>query len=97
MSTVTKLETALAAEDLDKKEDPTGWLADYLITSAEQLIILFGLYVLSIGPMYWIWIEAKYVDGSYIVAAFYEPLWRLCGLIPFLGDWVNWYVSFWIF
>lgn len=97
MPTVTDSEKKIAVENSGKQEDSTGWLSDYLIASTEQMIILFGLYVFSIGPMYWIWLGAKYVDGSYYIAALYEPLWILCGIVPFFGDWVNWYVRLWIF
>ena len=97
MSTVTDPEKKPAAEASPKEEEATGGLSDYFIASAEQMVILIGLYLFSIGPMYWIWLEAKYVDGNYYVAALYEPLWRLCGVFPFLGDWVNWYVRLWIF
>ncbi len=61
-----------------------------------QLVITWVVYVLSIGPLYWQWFQGKYVSGPTIVAAFYEPLWLLCGWIPPLGRFVNWYVRFWI-
>lgn len=69
----------------------------YFIASTEQMIIMFGLYVFSIGPMYWTWLRAKHVDGSQYIAAFYEPLWFLGGLFPRFGEWLNWYVRLWIF
>ncbi len=83
--------------DVETKFEEEGSLLEYLIASAEQMVILFGLYVLSIGPMYWTWIAAKHVDGSYYIAAFYEPLWFLAGLVPPLGEWLNWYVCLWIY
>jgi hypothetical protein len=52
--------------------------------------------MLSIGPVYWRWYSGKYVDGPTILSAFYEPLWRLCGIIPPLRWFMNWYVSLWI-
>lgn len=63
---------------------------------ALQVGITWTVYVLSIGPLYWRWYEGKYVNGPTIIAALYEPLWRLCGLFPPLGWFVNWYVTFWI-
>lgn len=66
-----------------------------IIPTLERLGILFGIYVFSIGPMYWTWYEAKYLHGSYVVAVLYEPLWRLAGIIPPLGHWLNWYVKWW--
>ncbi len=68
----------------------------HLIALIEQLIITFGVYVLSIGPMYWPWYNAKYVEGPLIIAAFYEPLWLLAGWVPAIGDALNWYCSFWV-
>ena len=62
----------------------------------EQLIISFGLYVFSIGPMYWFWFGAKYVNGPFLIAALYEPLWQLAGICPPFGAWLNWYVRLWI-
>lgn len=73
-----------------------GW-GNYLLASAEQMVILVGIYIFSIGPMYWKWLEAKQVDGVHMVAVLYEPLWRLAGLIPAFGEWLNWYVRLWIF
>ena len=62
----------------------------------EQLIIALGLYAGSIGPMYWIWFDAKYGHGPWLVAAFYEPLWRLAE-IPWIGNAINTYVTWWIY
>jgi hypothetical protein len=61
-----------------------------------QILITWVIYVLSIGPLYWQWYAGKYVNGPSVIAAFYEPLWRLCGVFPPLGRFVNWYVSLWI-
>lgn len=73
-----------------------GWTG-YIIASTEQLIILIGLYVFSIGPMYWRWLGSKQVDGSYFIAVMYEPLWIVAGILPPFGEWLNWYVRLWIF
>lgn len=59
------------------------------------MLIMFGFYVLSIGPFYWRWYSAKFVNGSKYVAAFYEPLWALAHAIPWFGDWVDYYVQLW--
>lgn len=67
----------------------------FLLATIEQAIILFGIYVLSLGPMYWTWIRAKHVDGNSVIAAIYQPLWVLGGLIDPFGEWLNWYVRFW--
>lgn len=61
-----------------------------------QVLVSWVLYMLSIGPVYWQWYAGKYVNGPTILSAFYEPLWRLCGIIPPLRWFMNWYVSLWI-
>jgi len=62
----------------------------------ERMFILFSLYVLSIGPLYWQWVDAKYASGSTWLAAFYEPLYLLGELWPLFGKCVNWYLTFWV-
>ena len=34
-----------------------------------QLVLVWLIYTLSIGPMYWTWFGGAYVDGSYWVAS----------------------------
>ena len=68
---------------------------EYLAALACRMTLLFGLYVLSIGPMYWRWYSSKFITSSPYVAAFYEPLWILCHRFPLLGDWVDFYVTLW--
>ena len=62
----------------------------------ERAWILFSLYVLSIGPMYWTWYRQRHMQGGGFFAFFYEPLVRLADLIPPLGEWLNNYVRWWI-
>ena len=83
-------EAPASVDEKKKRSEPSP-----LEVFVEQLIICFGLYVSSIGPMYWVWFDAKYVTGPWIIAAFYEPLWRLAA-IPWIGNAINWYVSWWI-
>ncbi|HWL09715.1 MAG TPA: hypothetical protein VNQ76_14990 [Planctomicrobium sp.] len=62
----------------------------------ERMWILFCLYTLSIGPMYWHWLSGREVRGSTLIAVFYEPL-RILGVwFPLFGEWLNWYVRLWI-
>jgi hypothetical protein len=67
-----------------------------LLGTAARMSALLCLYVLSIGPMYWQWVSAKYVDGPPLLAAFYEPLWLVANRYEWLGDLLNWYVRWWI-
>ncbi len=59
-----------------------------------QLAVFLVLYVLSIGPMYWLWYEAKYLGGSRMIVALYEPLTQACR-VPFVKDIVDDYISWW--
>ena len=64
------------------------------------LYIFFIIYVLSIGPMFWTWHTAFYVETdkltSRMLVAFYEPLRYLCKL-PYVGDVVDNYIEWWMF
>lgn len=56
---------------------------------------LLFLYALSIGPLFWWWFDAQYIDGSPLLKAFYQPLLWACQFKP-IGDAVNWYINLWI-
>ena len=56
---------------------------------------LLILYVLSIGPMYWIIYEAYNLEGSTFAYWFYYPLVK-ASEIPFVARFLDWYLSFWI-
>ena len=60
------------------------------------LCIAIVAYVLSVGPMYWSYYDAKYNTGSLVLAMVYEPLFRLCEFIPFLGRMIDAYIMLWI-
>ncbi|WP_437227139.1 hypothetical protein SH661x_000195 [Planctomicrobium sp. SH661] len=68
------------------------WLEGFI----ERMFIMFCVYTLSIGPMYWSWVDAKFAHGPKILAAFYEPLRMLGEAYPLFGKCLNWYVSFWV-
>ncbi|MBT5018677.1 hypothetical protein N9153_00910 [Planctomicrobium sp.] len=89
------IETQPVETDQISSIEDEGWRG-YIIASVEQMIILVGIYIFSVGPMYWRWLEAKQVDGSYVFAVMYEPLWILAGIFPPFGEWLNWYVRLWI-
>jgi hypothetical protein len=61
-----------------------------------RVVILMVLYVLSIGPMYWQWVDSMHVQGHPAVARFYYPLLLACEIIPVFGKVVNWYLDFWV-
>ncbi len=64
---------------------------------ALRVAILFTLYCLSIGPLYWKWYGAKSGLASPLYLILYRPLERLAELIPPLGHFLNWYIQFWIY
>ncbi len=68
----------------------------YLRFLAQRVFLYSALYVLSIGPFYWQWYGSRFVGGSPIIAAFYQPLVILAEWIPPFRDWIDWYVNLWI-
>jgi hypothetical protein len=80
------------AESVNQQREPNP-LIDFL----SRLIIALAIYVASIGPMYWPWYQAKFLNGWWIIAALYEPLFIVAGWIPPLGRWLNWYICLWIY
>jgi hypothetical protein len=49
-----------------------------------------------IGPMFWTWYGAVYVDGPKWIAKFFLPLAVLCEIFPPLSWLVNAWVNWWI-
>ncbi len=68
----------------------------YLRFLAQRVFLYSVLYVLSIGPFYWQWYGSRFVGGSAVVAAFYQPLVILAEWVPPFRDWIDWYVYLWI-
>jgi hypothetical protein len=62
-----------------------------------RVLIVLVLYVLSIGPSFWLWMDSMSLDGPPAVAIFYYPLLWLCDWFPPFGDLVNWYIRMWWF
>ena len=61
-----------------------------------QLAVLFVLYVLSTGPMYWWIFEAYYLGGSQFLAQLYYPLVIACEMSDTIGAFFEWYVGLWV-
>ncbi|MBX3441260.1 MAG: hypothetical protein KF774_02550 [Planctomyces sp.] len=62
---------------------------------AARWIVGLAIYVASIGPMYWHWHAAKFVNGPKWIAVLYEPLYLASNFKP-VGRWLNWYIQLWI-
>ncbi len=63
----------------------------------QSFCLVFTLYVLSIGPLYWKWYGAKSGLASPFFLVLYAPLEQLARQFPPLGHLLNWYVSLWIY
>lgn len=53
------------------------------------------LYILSIGPMFWMWYEAENIGTTPFLRVLYAPLRTLCYFEP-LENWMNDYINWWI-
>jgi hypothetical protein len=60
------------------------------------VLIYLAIAIVTIGPCFWYWFEATYVNGAIWVAKFYAPLLWLCDRIWPLGWFVNHYINWWI-
>jgi hypothetical protein len=59
------------------------------------VLLVPPLYVLSIGPAVWLMVNGYITEGT--VNAIYTPLLLKDGeTIPPLGEWVEWYLRFWV-
>ena len=76
-----------------ESEGPTFW--EFAARVYNRVIILLVLYVLSIGPSFWLWMESMYLESGPAIATFYYPLVLVCDWIPLFGDLVNWYIRLW--
>lgn len=59
-------------------------------------LIYVAISAISIGPLFWVWFGAVYVDGPKWFARLYMPLALLCELIPPLSWLVNAWINWWI-
>ena len=60
------------------------------------LLAYLGISIVTIGPCFWYWHEATFVNGPTWIAKFYAPLVWLCDHFWPLGWLVNKYVNWWI-
>ena len=82
---------------LSEREQPAARSRRVMRRLLIRLAILFTLYVLSIGPLYWKWYAAKVGLGSRMFLVLYHPLETMAKWFPPLGHFLNWYVSLWIY
>ena len=92
---MSALEPAAAVLDPSPAPQRIAW-GRRLRNLGVRLAIYWAIYTLSIGPMFWWWYEATFLDGHRWIAAFYFPLLFACDRIDWFGDLVNWYINLWI-
>lgn len=90
------MEATSEQHQADQNQQAVPTWRSWCVVSFQQLVIMWSVYILALGPIYWAWFDGKYGTGSAALAAFYEPLWILAGIFPALGEWINWYIEFWI-
>ena len=83
-------------EPAESAPPSTHPIRDLLLRVYCYLVVIFVLYVLSAGPMYWTIYEAFHVNESRLIQAIYFPLVLLSEFEP-IGRILNWYVGLWIF
>lgn len=62
-----------------------------------RVMIVFLLYVLSTGPMYWAIYEAFNTSGSSFLAKLYYPIALVCQHSDLICTWFDWYVGLWVY
>lgn len=60
------------------------------------LVIYVVVAGVSIGPLFWVWFGAVYVNGPKWFARLYLPLALLCEICPPLSWLVNTWINWWI-
>lgn len=79
------------------EQPPVEWSwFDYCAGLVQRMLILFGFYVLSIGPLYWRWYSSEMNLGSPFLRAFYRPLWILAQQCEPFAQWLDFYVQLWV-
>ncbi len=92
---MSALEPTVAAPAPNAAPQPIAWRRK-LRNFGVRLAIYGVIYTLSIGPMFWWWYEAAFLDGNRWIAAFYYPLLWACDHVAWFGDLVNRYINLWI-
>ena len=68
----------------------------FFVDIAIYLMIYVVVAGVSIGPLFWVWFGAVYVDGPKWFARLYLPLALLCEICPPLGWLINAWINWWI-
>lgn len=84
-----------ATEEAEPHQVQRSSPLEFAASVYNRVLIYLVLYVLSVGPAFWYWMESMYLEGNPWIKRFYYPLLVLCDWIPPLGDLVNWYIRLW--
>ena len=80
-----------AVTDKQKKSPAARVLIGLVAT-----LVFATIYTLSMGPMLWLATHGYLSDGTrQILSRAYQPLWVFAGYVPFLKQWLLWYVGLW--
>ena len=83
---------------MPEKERKRSKILVFLLSRIVLVATFLMLYMLSIGPMFWYWYEAKHLsDGDFlsrVIVGFYEPL-RFACKIPIVENIINNYILWW--
>jgi len=83
------------AEESTSKRRKRSWTGFFRDISL-YLLVYVVISGVSIGPLFWVWFSAVYVDGPKWFARLYMPLVFLCEIFPPLGWLINAWVNWWI-
>ncbi len=72
------------------------WLR-YLLRTCVVFCLCLLLYVLSIGPMYWKWEEARLTGDNDALIVFYLPLMTAAEISPKFRSAINTYIDMWAY
>jgi hypothetical protein len=94
-NTASSTETEVSqASDSDSASDRKDLKVRILKRTIIALNVLV-FYVLSIGPMFWMWYEAENLGTTPFLRIVYAPLRALCYYEP-IETWMNDYINWWI-
>ncbi len=69
----------------------------FFVRLTTRMVILLVLYVLSIGPMYWKWEQAKLSRENDGLLMFYMPLMLAAEYSPPFRTAINRYIDYWAY
>ena len=78
-------------------QHPRSKLRSLLLRTVRRMLLVLVLYVLSIGPMFGKWEQARATGDDEIVIALYLPMMVACDISPPFRRAINAYIDLWTF